>query len=382
MVIVNPARETVDAVLEEGGEPLKLCYQCGTCTGTCPWNLVRSFALRKMIHQAQLGLIDFEDENVWLCATCGFCVSRCPRGVKIIDVIRALRRTIVDLGVGGVPDSLRLTVKNISGTGNPLGETVETRADWAKDLGVKAFTKGTELLYFPCCVPSYDPKISGIAQAMVSILQKVGANFGILGTSETCCGEAIRKAGNETLFQNLAKKNIATFSENGVKKVLVSSPHCYHTFKNEYSELNGNFEVIHSTLYLLQLIKDKKLTFTKELRKKVIYHDPCYLGRHNNIYDEPREVLSSIPGVELIEFGDNRQNSICCGGGSGRVWMETKKGERFSDIRLEQAIGLGAQVLAVACPYCMSMFKDSQLTVDKGESIEIKDISELVQQAT
>jgi len=381
MVVVNPARETVDAVLEEGGEALRLCYQCGTCTGTCPWNLVRSFALRRMIHQAQLGLVDFEDEDVWLCATCGFCVSRCPRGVKLIDVIRALRRTIVELGVGGVPDSLRIAVKNISGIGNPLGEAEETRADWAKDLGVKTFTEGTELLYFPCCIPCYEPQARGIARATVGILKKAGIDFGILGTSETCCGEAIRKAGNESLFQSLAEKNIATFAENGVKSVFVSSPHCYHTFKNEYPELGSNFEVIHSTQYILQLIKDQKLEFTKELRKKVIYHDPCYLGRHNGVYDEPREVLRSIPGLEVVEFADYGEASICCGGGSGRVWMETRKGERFSDIRLEQAIDLGAEVLAVACPYCMIMFKDSQLTVDKGESIEIKDISELVQEA-
>jgi len=342
---------------------------------------VRSFALRRMIHQAQLGLADFEDEDVWLCATCGLCVSRCPRGVKLIDIIRALRRVIVGLGVGGVPDSLRLTVKNISGTGNPLGESEEKRADWAKDTGVKTFTKGMELLYFPCCVPCYDPQETGIAHAMVRILQKVGADFGILGTNEVCCGEAIRKAGNETLFQSLAQRNIATFRENGVEKVLVSSPHCYHTFRNEYPELDSKLQVIHSTQYILQLIEDQKLTFTKELPKKVIYHDPCYLGRHNGVYDEPRAVLKSIPGLELVEFPDYREASICCGGGSGRVWMETRKGERFSDIRLEQAIGSGAEVLAVACPYCMSMFKDSQLTVDKDESIEIKDISELVQEA-
>ncbi|TET41795.1 MAG: (Fe-S)-binding protein [Dehalococcoidia bacterium] len=381
MAVANPVRETVDALLEEGGEALNLCYQCGLCSGTCPWNLVRSFTVRGMIHQAQLGLVDFEDEDVWLCATCGACVKQCPRGVELIDIIRALRRTIVGLGVGKVPESLRITVKSISGVGNPLGEAEEKRADWAQDTGVKTFTKGTELLYFPCCLPCYDPHMIGIAQATVGILKKVGVDFGILGTSETCCGEAIRKAGNESLFQSLAQKNITTFAESGVKSVLVSSPHCYHTFKNEYPELGSNFEVIHSTQYLLGLIKDQGLGFTKELRKKVVYHDPCYLGRHNGIYDEPREILRSIPGLELVEFPDYGEDSICCGGGAGRLWMETKKGERFSDLRLEQAIELGVEVLAVACPYCMCMFKDSQLTVDKGETIEIKDISELVQEA-
>ncbi|MFC2006482.1 (Fe-S)-binding protein, partial [Chloroflexota bacterium] len=214
-----------------------------------------------------------------------------------------------------------------------------------------------------------------------AILKKAKVDFGILGTRETCCGEAVRKAGNEDLFQSLAQKNIATFEESDVKKVLVGSPHCYHTFKNEYPELGSNFEVIHSTQYILGLIKDQKLKLTKELNKKVIYHDPCYLGRHNGIYDEPREIIKSIPGVEMIEFPDYGKDSICCGGGAGRVWMETKKGERFSDIKIEQAIDFGADVLAVACPYCLSMFSDSRLTVDKGEAIEIKDISELVQEA-
>jgi len=381
MVIANPVRETVDVLFEEGGEALRSCYQCASCTGSCPWSLVRSFAIHKIIHQTQLGLVDFEDRDLWLCATCGACVEQCPRGVKLIDVIRAVRRTIVGLGAGSVPDSLRIAIKNVAGVGNPFGEPPEKRADWAQDLDVKAFTKDTELLYFPCCVSCYDPHMTGIAEATVGVLKEVGVDFGILGTSVTCCGEAIRQAGNEDLFQSLAQKNISIFTENDVKKVLVNSPHCYHTFKNEYPELGGNFEVIHSTQYLLELIKDQRLKFTKELHKKVVYQDPCYLGRHNGVYDEPREVLRSIPGLELIEFLDYGEDSICCGGGSGRLWMDTKKGERFSDLKLEEAIELGAEVLAVACPYCMCMLKDSQLTVDRGETIEIKDISELVQEA-
>jgi len=379
-VVGTPYREAIDAVLQEGGEALQICYQCGSCSGNCPWSVLRTFAIHRIIHQAQLGLVDFEDEDVWRCATCGVCVSQCPRGVEIIDVIRALRRTIVGLGVGKVPDSLRLAVKNVSGTGNPLGESQEKRADWSQGLGVKTFTKEANLLYFPCCLPCYDPQIICVARATVGLLQTAGVDFGILGNSETCCGEAIRKAGNEDLFQSLAQQNIALFSENGVTKVLVSSPHCYHTFKNEYPNLGSKFEVIHSTQYILGLIKEGKLKFTKELRKKVIYHDPCYLGRHNGIYDEPREILKSIPGLELMEFPDHGEDSLCCGGGSGRLWMETKKEERFSNIKLGEAIELGAEVLAVACPYCMSMFKDSQTTVDRGEAIEVKDISELVQE--
>jgi len=343
--------------------------------------LVRDFTIHKVIHESQLGAVDFEGEGIWLCVACAACVNQCPRGVNLIDVVKAIRRTVMEVGVGKVPSPLQIAMTGIAGVGNPLGQEKEKRADWAKDMDAKAFTKGTDLLYFPCCLPCYDPLIKGIARATATILNKVGVDFGILGINESCCGEAIRKAGNESLFQSVAQKNIATFSENEVKKVLVSSPHCYHTFRNEYPEFGSNFEVIHSSQYLLQLIKDHKLEFTKELHMKVAYHDSCYLGRHNDIYDEPREVLRSIPGLELVEFPDNREDSICCGGGAGRLWMDTEKGQRFSDIKLEQAIDLGAEVLAVACPYCMSMFKDSQLTVDKGETVAVKDIAELVKEA-
>ena len=381
MEVLSPYKEATEVIVEAGGEPLRLCYQCGTCTGVCPWNLVRSFIVRRIIHEAQLGATDFESEEIWSCVSCRACVQRCPRGVEIIDIMRAIRRAVVSLGVGTIPDALRISMKNVSGTGNPMGEEQEKRADWAKDLGVKAFTEGTELLYFPCCYPVYEPREKGIALATINILNKAGVDFGILGTKEACCGEIIRKSGDEATFQSLAESNIRVFAENGVKRILVSSPHCYNTFRNEYPDFGGNFEVIHSSQYLLKLIKEHRVEFTKELNKRVVYSDPCYLGRHNDIYDEPREVLKSIPGLELIEMPDYREEAICCGGGGGGIWEETKKGQRFSDLRLEQAIELGAEVLAIACPICMCMFKDSQLTVDKGETIEIKDISELVYEA-
>ncbi|GAH37419.1 unnamed protein product, partial [marine sediment metagenome] len=172
-MVVTPFKEAADIIKEEGGDILKLCYQCGMCTAVCPWNLVRSFIVRRLIHQAQLGLTDFEDEDVWTCVACRFCVQQCPRGVEIPDIMRALRRVIVEVGAGKVPDSLRLAVKNIAGVGNPLGEPSEKRTDWAKDLGVKTFTKGTEILYFPCCYQVYDPSIQRVARATVDVLKKV-----------------------------------------------------------------------------------------------------------------------------------------------------------------------------------------------------------------
>ncbi len=378
---VTPLKEVADIINEEGGEILKLCYQCGTCTAVCPWNRVRDFIVRRIMHQGQLGLIDFEGEDIWLCATCNNCVKRCPRGVEIVDVMRSLRRVVTELGIASVPDSLRLTIKNISGTGNPLGAAPDKRADWAKDLDVKLFSEGTGILYFPCCIPEYDTSVRRVARAAVNILKKAGVDFGIPGSRVNCCGESVRKAGDEKSFERLARSNISVFTEMGVKKVVTSSPHCYHTFKNEYPRLGGDFETIHISQYLLELIRENRLSFSREVNKKVAYHDPCYLGRHNDIYEEPRQVLESIPGLELVELPECRENSLCCGGGGGRIWMETKSGERFSDIRIEQAIAAGADILAVACPYCMLNFDDSVTTMDKGDSIEIRSISELVSEA-
>jgi Fe-S oxidoreductase len=379
MTVINPFLEAAEAIIEAGGETLKSCYQCGLCTGICPWNLVRSFLTRRLIHGAQIGLVELESEDVWLCATCGACVERCPRGVEIIDIMRALRR--IGAQWSATPKSLRTVMASLGSVGNPMGEAREKRTDWAKGVKVKAFAPGTEYLYFSCCTPAYDPQAKRIALATVDILNKAGVDFGILGNEESCCGESARKAGEEELFQRLAQANIEAFKGHGVSKVIVSSPHCYHTFKNEYPEVGSDFEVVHITQFLAELVADKRLKLTKSFPKKVAYHDPCYLGRHNKIYDEPRRVLESIPGLELVELPDCREDSLCCGGGGGRIWMETKKGERFSDLRIEQALGVGAEVLAIACPYCLLNFQDSLLTMGKEGVLEVKDISELVSEA-
>ena len=219
-----------------------------------------------------------------------------------------------------------------------------------------------------------------MARATADILNKAGVDFGILGTKENCCGESIRKTGDEELFQRLARENIKAFIDHGVKKIVVNSPHCYHTFKNEYPEFMVNFEIIHISQYLFELINNGKIELTKDYSKKITYHDPCYLGRHNGIFDEPREVLKKVPGVEFNEMPDSRLDSLCCGGGGGRVWMETHKGERFGDLRIEQAVGVGAEVLVTCCPYCITMFEDSRVTMGADEKIEIKDITEIIQE--
>jgi Fe-S oxidoreductase len=380
-VPLSPFKVVIDGIKEAGGDADKLCFQCGKCDTVCPWNRVRKFFLRRMINQAKFGVVPFESEDIWLCATCRNCVDRCPRGVEIIDVVRAMRRLLVPDGVvpASIPN-LRSVMTSYASVGNPWGQEPGDRANWAKDLSVKEFTEGTEILYFPCCYPSYDPRLRKVSAATATLFNSAGVDFGILGSKENCCGESVRKAGNEDLFKRLARENIKTFIDNGVKKIVASSPHCYHTFKNEYPEFKVNFEVVHTTQYLFRLMKEGKLKLTKEYGKKVTYHDPCYLGRHNGIYDEPREVLKKVSGLKLVEMPESREDSLCCGMGGGRVWMETAKGERFSDLRLEQAIGVGAEVLVTSCPYCIAQFEDSRLTLKNSEAIEIKDITEILQE--
>jgi Fe-S oxidoreductase len=377
MTAVNPSKEFTDMFLEAGGEAFKSCYQCATCTSVCPWNLVKEFPVRATIHTAQLGLLTEPiEESNWLCATCKACEERCPRGVKIIDIWRSIRRVGVMNEI--MPKALKPVMSGLGSQGNPWGDTRENRLAWTKGLDLKPFEKDMDILYFPCCTPIYDQKARRIAVATVSLLKKAGVSFGILGPDESCCGESVRKLGNEDLFQELAQSNIDSFKEKGVKKIVVSSPHCFHTFKNEYTELGADFEVLHITQFILQLIEQGKLKPEKAYPKKVAYHDPCYLGRHNKIYDEPRKLLTSIPELDLVELADNREDAVCCGGGGGRIWMETKKEERLSNLRVDQALETEAQVLALSCPYCMLNFDDSVLNMGKSDLLEVRDITEIL----
>jgi len=372
-------KEIADVIKESGGEAFKACYQCGLCDVVCPWNRVRDFSMRKIVREASFGLTDIESDDIWRCTTCGICPQQCPRDVKQIESGVSLRRIATEYGVfPTTAKPVRGVSASLLGKGNPLSEDREKRADWAEGLSVKTFTEGMEILYFPGCYLCYDPRLKKVARATAAILNKAGVDFGILGSLENCCGESIRKTGDEELFKRLARDNIKAFVDNGVKKILVSSPHCYHTFKNEYPEFMVNFEVVHITQFLAELLDQGRLELSKEYGKKVTYHDPCYLGRHNGIYDEPREALKKIPGLELDEMPESRVSSLCCGGGGGRIWMETVKGERFSDFRIEQAVGVGAEVLATACPYCITHFEESRLTLEDGESLDIKDITEII----
>jgi Fe-S oxidoreductase len=375
-----PFKEVIDEIKAAGGDAFALCFQCGLCDVVCPWNRVRSFSMRKLIREATFGLTEIEGEDIWRCTTCGRCPERCPRGVKQIELGVSLRRVATEYEI--FPSSVRsarTARSSIISEGNPLQAERKKRADWAKDLPVKPFAEGMEILYFVGCYYSYDPRMKKVAAATANLLNRAGIDFGILGVQENCCGESIRKTGSEEVFKRLARENIKTFIDNGVRTVLVSSPHCYHTFKNEYPEFMVNFEVIHITQYLAQLVDAGRLEFTKQYDQRVTYHDPCYLGRHNGIYDEPRKILNRIPGLKLVEMADAYQGSLCCGGGGGRIWMDTPQNERFSDLRLKQAHEAGAQVLVTACPYCITNFEESRLNLDYDDVLKIFDLTEIVE---
>jgi len=376
---IAPFIEVIDEIKEAGGDVFKLCFQCGLCDAVCPWNKVRPFSMRKLIREAAFGLTEIEGEDLWRCTTCGTCPAQCPRGVKQIDVSVALRRVATEYEVFPASvKSARTARASLISEGNPLQGDRKKRSEWAKGISVKPFTDDMEALYFVGCYLSYDPRMKKVAVATANILNKAGVKFGILGDKESCCGESIRKTGSEEVFKNLAKQNIKTFIDAGVKKIIVSSPHCYHTFKNEYPEFMVNFEVVHMSQYVLELINEGRLELSNEYENKVTFHDPCYLGRHNDVYDEPRDLLNKVKGLELIEMENSGKNSLCCGGGGGRIWMDTPQKERFSDIRLKQAKAVGATVLATSCPYCITNFEESRLNLEYEDILEVRDIVEII----
>lgn len=387
VVQINP--EIREALLEMGAVDAYKCYQCGKCASVCPWFQVGTyeFLVFRFPLETVLGLIASSEEKeelakevdkIYRCVGCEACVEQCPLGVKIPDILRSARRILVDFG--SYPETLKSVVQKIRNVGNPLGEPRENRGDWAKDLNVNAYSSDMELLYFPCCVPAYDARIQKVAKSTALILQKSGISFGILGDKESCCGEAIRRAGAENVFTETARSNIKVFEEAGVRQVLVSSPHCYVTFKNEYPDLGARFESLHTTQYLWQLIDAGRIRPDKEFKKKVVYHDPCTLGRQSGIYEEPRNILKSIPGLELLEVEEFSRNlSVCCGAGSGGLWIDWPVGERMSDIRIKQLVDTGAEVIAVACPYCLQMFEETVKSMNLD--IPVMDVTEILCEA-
>ena len=370
-----PFPEMMDELAKSGGSSLYLCYQCGMCTATCPWTEVRGESLRKMLRLAQLGLGGLEGDFLWLCTTCRACVARCPRGVDIPNVIRAAREFVT--AAGAEPDALKTVRGRLSMDHNPWGGRPEERTKWADGLNVRPFERGMDLLLFVGCTAAYDPRIRTVARALVRILDAAGVTFGILGNDEVCCGDPALRIGDSALFRSLAEQNAATFRERGVEHVVAISPHSFEALKHEYPKVGASVEVEHYTQLLARLADEDRLRLRQDGNLTVTYHDPCYLGRYNGVYEEPRKVLESIPGVRLQEMERSRADSLCCGGGGGRIFLETPAGERFSDRRIAQAERTGAQMLCSACPYCVLNLEDSSKTVAKSP-LAVRDVAEYV----
>ncbi len=381
----NVSLEMRDYITEMGAETINWCMQCGLCTNLCPWRLVpgetsERFNIRHMQRLGQMGMEGFEEETVlFACSTCSMCQSNCPRGVKIVDNVRAMRASLV--GGGMTPANLRPILGSAHANGNPWSGPREKRSDWQAGLDVPAFGPDTEYFLFVCCHSCYDPRSTKVARSIASLLKAGGVSFGVIGNEESCCGESMRKLGDEELFQKLAQSNIELFNGKGVKKIITTSPHCLWTFKNEYPELGGEWDVIHYTELLEQLVADGKLSFTKDAGKKVAFHDPCYLGRHSSIYDAPRRLLGGVAGANAVELSRNREMSLCCAGGGGRIWAEVPMGERFGELRVTDALDKGAAMLTTSCPYCLNMLTDACNSLGKQDELEITELSEILASA-
>jgi Fe-S oxidoreductase/nitrate reductase gamma subunit len=321
-----------------------------------------------------------EPDIIWSCTTCRACEVACPVFIEYVDKMIDQRRNLV-LMQGAIAPEVQTTLRNIETNSNPWGIGFSTRGDWAKGLGIKTLAedKNVEYLYFVGCAGSFDERAKKVTKAFVTLLQKANISFGILGAEEKCTGDSARRIGNEYLFQILARENVETFNRYGVKKIITTCPHCYNTIKNEFPQLGGNYEVIHHTELLSNLVRQGILKTIGSMHgKTATYHDSCYLGRYNEIYDAPREILKNIPSLHVEEMTLSRDMGRCCGAGGGRMWMEEKIGTRINHKRLEDIQQTtSATIVATACPFCLTMLSDAAKEKNAAD-LETKDIAEIL----
>jgi Fe-S oxidoreductase/nitrate reductase gamma subunit len=392
---------------------LDACTRCGRCQEVCPAYISgQPLSPKKLIQSMKEHLLEeskyplkvrvpktsllipeadpprsligevIPEDAIWSCCTCRACEEACPVYVEHINKFVDMRRNLI-LEQAKVPELAEPILTSIEARGHVVIGTTHTRTDWEEGLEIKHLSEDSavDLVFWVGCQASLEDRSMKIAQAFGKVLKAANVNFATLGTEETCCGDPARRMGNEYLFQMQATKNIELLKSYGVNKIVTTCPHCFNTIKNEYPQFGAEFEVIHHSQLITQLMKEGRLKLTSGLNQRITYHDPCYLGRHNDIYDPPREVLAAIANGNLVEMERNHWNSFCCGGGGGRFWVEEKQGKRISDVRIEDVIKTNAEIVATACPYCMQMLEDSIKSKDAEESLKDLDIAELVAEA-
>jgi Fe-S oxidoreductase/nitrate reductase gamma subunit len=386
---------------------LDACTKCGRCQAVCPaYQSEKPLSPKKLIldlkkHWQERGkelliksssgkvaeefpeseIIEkvISEDTIWACTTCRACMEECPVMIEHIQKLVDLRRYLV-LMLSQFPKEVQLVLKNLTNNFNPWGIGFSSRGEWAEGLDVKTFSgdDDSEILYFVGCAGAFDDRYKKVAQSFVKILNTAGIKFGILGAEEKCCGDSARRIGEEYLFQTLVQENIATFQQYNIKKIVTTCPHGYNTLKYEYPKFEGNFEVIHAVELIADLLKQGKISLKNSFNQSIVLHDSCYLGRYNNIYDQPREIIKNISGATLLEMERNRDKSFCCGAGGGRMWFEETIGKRINNMRVEQALETKPDAIGVSCPFCLTMFEDG--IKDKGveESVKTYDLIELV----
>jgi Fe-S oxidoreductase len=376
---------------------LDACMRCGRCQEACPAYLTQKHLNPKKViqdlkHHMERPLDERErlhligdvltEEVIWECTTCRNCLEHCPVFIEPMVKLIDLRRNLV-LHHGKIPKETHFAFRNIERKGNPWGFDSEKRMWWTKELGVKEIHPGekVDILFWVGCYGSYDDRNIKTATSLIRILNQAGLDFGVLGTSEWCCGIDLRRMGSEYLFQVNVEKNRSRFQQMKFQKILTTCPHCFNTLKNEYRQFGADFEVIHYTTLLEELIRSGKIAMTPGDRtRKITYHDSCYLGRYNDGYEPPRRILGTIPDVALIEMERNRNKSFCCGGGGCHMWMEEKAGKRINETRVKQAVETGAEILATVCPLCMISLDSAVKVLNLDERIRVMDILELVEE--
>jgi Fe-S oxidoreductase len=381
--------------LEKYKNIIHRCYRCGYCKFSsdyayfnCPtynkyytethapggmlW-LIRAMMMKEIEITPQLANI------LYTCTMCANCVDKCPIEFNkdIVNMMVAGRGILVEQSI--IPKLVNQYLKNLFQHGNPWRESQSKRGDWARDTGIQTYNQQNEYLLHIGDIGSYDPRVKKVARCAAKILKKAGVNFGILGAEEHTDGNDIRQLGEQGLFHYFAEKNLRVFQDKKVKKICTLSPHAYNTLKNDYPGIGGKFEVFHYTHLLEQCIAQNRIVFKKSPGKKVTFHDPCFLGRWNNEYETPRAILKGIPTVELVEMERNKKDAFCCGGGGGNFYTDLVGSGKNSParIRIQEAISTGANILAVACPGCMTMLEDALKAENLEDKIEVKDIAEI-----